>query len=222
MRSNARWIGLGILVVACAALLAWRLTGGPEEPRNSVAPVAESISALDDGVSGHAPNATQGVGNIAPPAPHAENVAKKPPESAPVDGRVVDSSGAGIPGAQVDVSHVDPSLPMPPATQSRRITDADGRFQFAALWKGRWALLARAEGFAADTSRKFTVPASNVQIVLLKAGTISGTVVDKNTGVPAPNVGVAAFSDSQLDHRASKSGADGKFRIDGVKPGDPG
>ena len=217
-----RWILLGILVVALAALLAWRLTRETAAPGIPDTPAPESIVIPEVAESSHAPSRAHGLGNGEAIESYAESVAGAPTESAPVDGRVVDFAGAGIPGARVDVSHVDPSSRMFRVEQPQQITDAKGQFRFGALWKGQWALVARAEGFAAETSRKFTAPASNVQIVLLRTCTISGSIVDKSTGAPAPNVGVAAFSDSQLDHRASKSGADGKFRIDGVKPGDPG
>ena len=334
MSSNTRRIGLGILVVACAALLAWRLTRGPIEPIEpgvSDAPVAGPVLARDDaasvepvsGADESEPDPPQirtlpgeatlkddkpakeakakrvfigtGVINVSvigldgkptaganvtieridwqpnerPPSegvrheditgadgvvrfdklPDGEYVARAHTangmqsadifflvsngtyevaltlwEAAPVAGRVVDTEGHGIPGALVYVYETDrfPEGPLTSsrATQSRQITDGEGRFLFAGLWTGKWRLYTQADGFASETTDWFPVPADGVWITLGDGGAVSGTVVDSTSGGPVADIPVAVRMDFVRDQRGAKSGPDGAFRIEGVRPGD--
>src|SRR5262249_30910063 len=78
------------------------------------------------------------------------------------------------------------------AEPSPTATDATGAFRVGNLAKGRALMLAAVAPGVASSSRSVTPPAEGVTIVLGKAGTIPGEVVDGATGTPIPAFSVGA------------------------------
>ena len=188
---------------------------------------AVSFDALPDGnyvVRAYTVNGMQSASTTLSKEDRVAHVLLELWEAAPVDGSVVNTAGEGIVGALVYVYETDRVTSGPllsdRATQSRQVTDENGQFRFAALWKGKWRLYAQAESFAASVTDWFAVPSGSVQIVLGLPGTVSGTIVHEVTGERAPNVGVVALTEFARDQRQSASDEMGKFRIEGLTPGD--
>src|SRR4051794_34939435 len=86
--------------------------------------------------------------------------------SASVSGRVADSQGGVLPGAQVTARHTDTGI------AAQTVADGEGRFRFPYLKVGRYELTAHLDGFADSTrSLRLTVgSAFDVPITLAIAG----------------------------------------------------
>ncbi len=331
MGSNARWIGLAILVVAFAGLMYWRLTLPLAEPDTPGAPTSETVAATQDAPPAEPAPETEAAAKPERPrirtlpgeAPAKEDSAKKekpkrefvgkgvinvsvtgldgkpaananvmieridwelnerPPaegvmqenftgpdgavsfdklpdggyvaraytangmqsenaylgddqkvenvvltlwESAPLDGHVVDGNGKGVANALVYVYETDRfaigPLTSSRATQSRQVADENGKFQFAALWTGKWKLYAQADGFASSVTDWLTVPTGHVQIILGDGGIVSGSVADALTGKPVPGTNVAVLTGFARDDHQVKADAEGRFSIAGIRAGD--
>src|SRR4051794_5388314 len=86
--------------------------------------------------------------------------------SASVSGRVADSQGGVLPGAQVTARHMDTGI------AAETVTDAEGRFRFPYLKVGNYQLKVHLEGFA-DSTRSLRLSlgsAFDVPITLAIAG----------------------------------------------------
>lgn len=105
-----------------------------------------------------------------------------------VDGRVVDSTGRGIPRA--DVSLLDAA-----GAASRALTDAEGRFRIAVPARGRYALLIVASGFRSTSS----------SIDVTRSPAVVPDVVLRPSGVQQPVVVIGRGDAGQTRHL---SGAD--------------
>jgi len=104
-----------------------------------------------------------------------------------VTGRVVDTAGAPIPFAPVaptaqaaaDMPAWDGAYLAP-----RTHTDADGRFRFDRMPDAPFALEAFPQGFVRETVEVPGLTGEPVEIVLRRANTLAGRVVDAATGAP--------------------------------------
>jgi hypothetical protein len=111
-----------------------------------------------------------------------------------IGGVVKDSSGAVVPGASVTARH--------PATSTtfERVTDAEGRFYFAALRTGEWEISAVLSGFALHTQRIVLEIGRtlNLEITLSLAGLAEQVTVE--TRAALLQKGTAEISDI-IDNR---------------------
>jgi carboxypeptidase family protein len=139
--------------------------------------------------------------------------------AAVLQGVVVTSGGAPIPGA---------SLGLSPASEGgelgRTTAGADGRFAFGGLPAGAYDLDAGAEGFAAAIRKGLQVaPGESFEVRLTLAGTgaVEGTVRD---GAGRPLAGARLRGGrlwgtmGQVDAEAV-TGEDGRYRLGGLEPG---
>lgn len=116
-------------------------------------------------------------------------VAQQSIEFASVGGRVTDSSGAVVPGAQVSARHLDTNVTAATAT------DHEGRFRFPYLRIGSYDVVVQQQGFADVTERlTLTVGAAfDVPVSLTVAGLdTSVTVTGQATVLEAARSQIAA------------------------------
>lgn len=96
-----------------------------------------------------------------------------------LDGRVTDAAtDGGIAGARVVVTSVDG----PSVVRASAATDADGRFTVPRLRTGSVYAVAGAEGYA--TSSVERTPEGPLQVRLVRAATLRGTVTRRRDGAP--------------------------------------
>ncbi|MBJ6761472.1 carboxypeptidase regulatory-like domain-containing protein [Myxococcaceae bacterium JPH2] len=101
---------------------------------------------------------------------------------------------------------------------ARATTAADGTFTLDALPEGRvaiWALSAAGSALARD------VPSGSEQVSLILQASyaVSGRVVDES-GVPLPDAQVTVFHRAHSRYFEGRTGADGRFRVGPLPPGD--
>lgn len=138
---------------------------------------------------------------------------------ATLQGLVVTSGGAPVPGATVGLSPAGEGGEL-----ARAVAGADGRFAFRGLAAGAYDLDAGAEGFAATLRRGLALAAGDVfevRLTLPGTGAVEGTVRD---GLGRPIAGARVRggklwgSLGQVDAEAV-TGEDGRYRLGGLEPG---
>jgi protocatechuate 3,4-dioxygenase beta subunit len=139
---------------------------------------------------------------------------------ASLSGRVLDSSGAPVPGARMTV-HPQRSVPCPPDTAIQGEADEEGFFSFSDLSPGPWSLSASAKGYL-DSGQE-TPPAlgagehrGGVEIVLQPVAAVNGYVFNSG-GAPVGKVWVQAGGPADP---SGSTAADGSYRLERVAPGE--
>ena len=137
------------------------------------------------------------------------------------EGRVVDEDGAPLPGAEVRILGDRASEAIVPLGD-RFTSGADGRFSFAApeevVLEARKAGFAPARGrvdYAVRVSGRLTLRLARVRSEILA---IEG-IVEDSAGIPLPGASVTAQARASRDEAVARTGADGRFRVDGLAPG---
>jgi hypothetical protein len=124
--------------------------------------------------------------NSLPDAPLAKSDPKSSPvsveESSSVAGTVLDVSGAGVPGAEVSLTHKD-------GIELRTVvSEAGGEFNFTKIAPGPYLVVVNAQGFAPFTSAEFVVSVQQtyeMPDVLLSVATASMEVMVRPTDLIA-------------------------------------
>lgn len=148
--------------------------------------------------------------------------------------------GAPIAEAEITIDDYGPTqprfMPSPPQRSFKTVTSATGSFAFAVDHAGYFGVHAKKDGFreagttpSAATRVHFTLseaaPNREVTLFLSRPASVTGTVVDAETGKPLPDVKIAGgpvmyFAGRRILMQSSAStGADGRFTING-NPGD--
>ncbi|MBL8842969.1 MAG: sigma-70 family RNA polymerase sigma factor [Planctomycetes bacterium] len=226
------------LLIGGALIGAWRWTRPDEQPAPAVAIGAPAAAdAAASGASGD-PNGASAAALATLAAPLA---AKSSAALATVRGRVVDESGAPLPGARIM------ALELVGADASQMVwhvdqhSDSDGRFELAGLHvDALLQLLAGLPGRLAAEPREPSKVVDGLELpplIVRAGGTVAGIVVDE-TGVPVAGAALLACDDwanwalpeplpSELPLlevgavQSATSGADGTFRMTGL-PTDEG
>ena len=126
-------------------------------------------------------------------SPRTAEGARQSAAQAVIRGRVVDSSGGAIVGAQVTVTSEGPGTPSP------TVTDQQGEFALTIL-PGNYVVRISASGFA-DSSRRLTLTAdspTNSEFTLAVAGVHESVSVDSAIGYSAPAVSSATRTTTPL------------------------
>jgi protocatechuate 3,4-dioxygenase beta subunit len=139
-------------------------------------------------------------------------------------GTVTDASGGPISGARIDAAKLG-SMVRPADAIASTVTGADGTYKLTVA-EGQ-LLVAASEPSYSPQSRYIEVGASGVSadFQLVPGGVIEGVVRDEATREPIPGARVRAQRDApamMLGERAVHgvaTGADGRFRITGLRPG---
>ncbi|HEX5060652.1 MAG TPA: carboxypeptidase-like regulatory domain-containing protein [Kofleriaceae bacterium] len=149
---------------------------------------------------------------------------KLAPGGRTLTGTVTDASGGPITGARIDAAKLG-AVARPSDAVASTLTGADGKYKLSVA-EGQ-LLVAASESSYAPQSRFVEVGASgaSADFQLVPGGVIEGVVRDEQTREPVPGATVLAQRDApamMLGERAThdvKSGADGRFRITGLRPG---
>jgi protocatechuate 3,4-dioxygenase beta subunit len=140
-------------------------------------------------------------------------------------GVVTDVSGGPIAGARIDAARLEASI-RPGNAIATAITGGDGRYEIAVA-EGQLFVAARSPDYAAQ-SRVVDVGATGAtaDFALVPGGVIEGIVRDDKTGEPVAGAIVlgrrdnsAAMFLAESSGHAGVAGADGKFRLGGLRPG---
>lgn len=124
-------------------------------------------------------------------------------------GRVISESGTPVGGASIEAANRSTS------------TNNEGRFEIAGLSDGPAKVVAMGEGYQPETIALELSPGRvhDVQLVLKAGGAIVGYVFEKTKPIPGAKVAVMRSADLD-DHRSAATDAEGRFRIDGLQPGE--
>ncbi len=144
-----------------------------------------------------------------------------------ISGRVVDASDEPVAGAQFHTLNMRRRMRMSSSTSSGRTeSDSDGVFVIEGVAPGEIHLVIRAEGFVASELKDLVVePGQDLEDVIVRlerGATVLGRVTDVN-GLPVADVEVAtqptARSFTMAGRASTRSGDDGRYRLDGVRTG---
>jgi hypothetical protein len=132
---------------------------------------------------------------------------------AAITGTVLDAEGGPIAGAELrasDLGELQVAL---------GVSDASGRFRVDAA-PGAARLHARADGYA-EQWRNVSAPVGGLELRLVAASAIVGRTIAEDTldavaGVLVSAVGADGFGSA---HAEARTGEDGTFRLNGVRPG---
>jgi len=136
-----------------------------------------------------------------------------------IRGQVVTRDGTPLPGALVQASHRRGGRDSTPA-----LADDQGKFKLKGLDSGATSVTAAGRGYAsvAPTIVELGIgeQVDDVTVIVDRAYTISGTVVERGTtkGVAGVRLGVFSMGSSETAFALAPSAADGTFEILGVRP----
>jgi protocatechuate 3,4-dioxygenase beta subunit len=144
-----------------------------------------------------------------------------------VSGRVVGPNGRAVQSFSIGVESIEVDGPRPYRPHSaglKEINDSAGRFTFESLRPGKYWFRVQTARFASATSDPVVVSAgrtvSGLTIRVGQAGSVSGQVTNSKSGEPIAGASVALFDPtSPFESTQTRTGADGRFALDGVPPG---
>jgi hypothetical protein len=134
-----------------------------------------------------------------------------------VEGRVVDAAYRPLGGAEVVLSEVGDHGGGPPPEPRRATTDLDGRFALPVPRGGGALLVVHRAGHLPEV-RLVSRRTRDLVLQLARGGALCGRVCDA-AGAPLAGVRIAAASREVIDASDAVTGADGRFAMDGLRPG---
>ena len=153
------------------------------------------------------------------------------PEKSPVDvrldpglslsGVVTDAHGNPVAGAEVTATtegnpeNIQEAM-LFSGNEVTTKSGADGRFLLRGLVEKKLTLTTTAEGFAMSTLRGIDPAGEPVRVELARTGSISGRVLDAETGEPIAKADVSVDDLTSYDRESRE---DGTFAVTGVSPG---
>ncbi|MHC4473409.1 MAG: carboxypeptidase regulatory-like domain-containing protein, partial [Planctomycetota bacterium] len=134
-----------------------------------------------------------------------------------IAGVVVDEAGKPLAGVRIWVSESRRSdTPRMPISQNLS-TDQEGAFRVDSLPPGIFTLNLSLDGYARESVNDVAAGRTDLRVTMVEGKAIEGRVVYPD-GTPAAGVSVAARGEDG-NSRGSRTGEDGKFEIDGIRPG---
>jgi hypothetical protein len=147
--------------------------------------------------------------------------------AASISGTVVNEAGEAVPDAHVFVTgYLEDGVDVQSNIYRSRATMVDtdefGAFRMNNLRvrTSEYRLLALAPGYAPTVTELLPVHATDVQIVMGAGGTVSGTLVNQDTGEPIPDRQLDFTSKFALTGSQQTTGEDGSFRFEEVTGGE--
>jgi hypothetical protein len=156
----------------------------------------------------------------APTAHLAAGLRARRAEAAPlprVEGRVLDDRSRPAAGAEVTLAEVGDRHAGPPAGARRTMTDGDGRFALPSPRGGGALLLVQRSGWLPEV-KLVSRRTRHVVLRLVRGGALRGVVTD-GVGAPLGGVEVLASSREAVDASSTFTGEDGRFALEGLRPG---
>lgn len=144
-----------------------------------------------------------------------------------IAGIVVDPDDKPVPNAEVFVAAYDQShngmryAPEERARSSRVVTDDEGGFTMAALWKQNdpgYKLLVRAEGFAPTISDYYRAGIEDARIVLAQGRTLTGRLITVADAKPVPNAALTFGGEIPWMQAQTRTDSDGWFFLANLQP----
>lgn len=139
-------------------------------------------------------------------------------------GLVTDVSGGPIAGARIDAAKLG-AMAQPERAVASTITGADGTYQLAVA-EGQLLVAARSPDYAAQSRIVDVGPSgATADFALVPGGVIEGIVLDTQTRAPVAGAVIEARRDSaaillaETRGAIATAGADGTFRLAGLRPG---
>jgi hypothetical protein len=157
-----------------------------------------------------------------------QNVTIKLQPSTHLAGHVRNSKGEPVSGATVSAYTGEDMDDMPYQFEGDLIvatSGADGAFKITHVWPARIKLAAKAEGYAQTVSGLVEPGSENIELVVSKGGSATGTVVDAETGSPLAGITLSFVPDDparmpgRLDEHTAQSKDDGSFSVAGLRAG---
>ncbi|MFL5357846.1 carboxypeptidase regulatory-like domain-containing protein [Archangium sp.] len=144
----------------------------------------------------------------------------------PLEGLVVDESGAAVTGALVSVSSAASAWPRRYGDELgyERVTDAEGRFSVEDLAPGKYDVTARLMGLAPGQLRDVEAGRTDLLLRLSQGTRLVGTVRDGATGKPVPSFSLGVDTrrgplQRESFVQLSFIDAQGRYSVSGVPPG---
>jgi Carboxypeptidase regulatory-like domain len=141
-----------------------------------------------------------------------------------LSGVVTDVSGGPIAGARVDAAKLG-AMARPERAIASTLSGPDGKYQLAVA-EGQLLVAARSPDYAAQSRIVDVGPSgATADFALVPGGVIEGIVLDAQTRAPVVGAIVEARRDSaaimlaETRGAVATTGADGKFRVAGLRPG---
>jgi hypothetical protein len=176
-------------------------------------------------------SAPSGVAVLEDVAPGTTGLVIKLRPGTEVRGRAIDDQGEPVVGVRVQAQRATGDAPweMRRSYARGRSVGSDGSFVVAGLQDGAWDVTAEADGHAASSAHRVTVPkdVESFDLVLPRAARLSGTVVDPE-GNPVEGAVVRRTKSLQerwmrspgsSEEEKASTDAKGRFVLDGVAPG---
>ncbi|NUM56638.1 MAG: carboxypeptidase regulatory-like domain-containing protein [Candidatus Hydrogenedentes bacterium] len=166
------------------------------------------IATKDDlaGVSGTAINAREPEDNIVNLSLRASGV---------ISGNVINEQREPIPGALIALGQGKRGQRDIYGGNTQTKSAPDGSFTLNFVDDGTWTINAKAEGYAVAEVNDVALNSENVEIVMKKGASLSGSVVSVDTTKPVPNVSLilslAGGRYNRLGTQKVSTDADGKF-----------
>ncbi|MBL8898128.1 MAG: carboxypeptidase regulatory-like domain-containing protein [Planctomycetes bacterium] len=150
------------------------------------------------------------------------------PAVSSISGLVVSASGQPIAGAEVSIAGDMLAAIAGEMSMSswKAKSDASGRFQLGGLPVGELALRALHPQHAPSEALTLNLvagsPLENVELRLGVGGAVEGTVYDGEGRPEAGTMVMANHGPLQIEQRQTETGADGRYRLEGLTPGQIG
>jgi len=145
-----------------------------------------------------------------------EDIVVRMEDGVVVAGRVIDSSGKGVSGAQIFIGGVPQQWQM--ERQRRGLSGGDGSFRLTSLSAGQAEISAAHSSFSSKSISVNLVPhiENKVDIVLSAGGTIEGRITENGK---TPLAGQYVYANVNNDHRQAQTDADGRYSLAGLPDG---
>lgn len=145
-------------------------------------------------------------------------------------GRVVDGQGNGIVGAEITAMSHSPANRERGLSKGVATSGRDGEFFIEDVMPGTYTLMAKADGFQAETPTRIKSGETNIVLRMSKQGSVMGRVLDGDTGRPVPNFKVfirevnptspqLALRGRIVGRTNVQGSSDGRFEVGGVSTG---